>query len=285
MAEGFPITPTSAPESSLPMRTVSTPLGPLAYAVLGPADAPTTVVLWPSIFTDHRIYDRIAPQLAATYRVVLVDGFGHGRSGGPTEGTFSMKQCADALALLMDRLGVRRGIVGAELALRQPDRVDAVILLNTPIDKAAHASLSDRLITWGARWMSRWRLFTDGVARTFFSADGQAAQADYMAHFHAMLHEADPEALSTAVRSVLIGRESLVVRLPSIAVPTLILAGRQDDMYPIDSLRGVALRMPQAQFVAVDSRHISVVDNPAAVLAALQSLLTHAESARRAKSP
>ncbi|MDV7397100.1 hypothetical protein RZS08_37215, partial [Arthrospira platensis SPKY1] len=69
---------------------VNTVLGELSVhdsqtpGLTGPAQV---LVLWPSILADHRIY---LPQVAhwrQRYRVLLIDGPGHGRSG-PAPGPF-----------------------------------------------------------------------------------------------------------------------------------------------------------------------------------------------------
>ena len=41
-----------------------------------------TILLWPSVFTDHRIYDGLVTRLGSSHRFLLIDGPAHGRSEG-----------------------------------------------------------------------------------------------------------------------------------------------------------------------------------------------------------
>jgi pimeloyl-ACP methyl ester carboxylesterase len=52
-----------------------------------------------------------------------------------------------------------------------------------------------------------------------------------------------------------------------IKAPTLFVAGRQDAMYPVDALQRAAKALPNGHFEALDTAHISVVDDPLSVTA------------------
>jgi len=75
------------------------------------------------------------------------------------------------------------------------------------------------------------------------------------------------------VRSVLIEREALAPRMAGIDVPTLFIAGDQDGMYPMATLREAASTLPKGRFEVVRSGHISVVDAPAETTALIQDFL------------
>lgn len=251
---------------------VATPLGRLHVTELGAGAE--TLVLWPSIFTDHHIYDDLVARLGHRYRFVLIDGPGHGQSEGP-ETEFTMAQAADAMAAVLDHLGLDRvviggtswgGLVAAELALYRPERIKALILMNTPMDLDAHApGLSARMIALGARWMPGTAMYRNGVARNFFSASGLEANPGYADAFHAMLRAAHPRRLAAAIRSVLLRGEPLRPRMGDLGVPTLVIAGKQDAMYPIPAMASAAAAVPGGQFEAVDGKHISVIETPDAV--------------------
>ena len=91
--------------------------------------------------------------------------------------------------------------------------------------------------------------------------------------FNEQLQLADGGALSSAVASVLIDREPLAPRMQDIAAPTLFIAGRHDRLYPAETLRRAAARLPNGKFVILDTAHISVVDAPAQTLAAIDAFL------------
>ncbi len=232
-------------------------------------NGPQTLVLWPSVFTDHKIYSGLVERLPDQYRYLLIDGPGHGGSDGPTE-EFSMAQCADALAAVLDHFGLETAIVGgtswgglvaAHFVLSAPERAQALILLNTPMEIDENKQqLSSRLIAFGARWMLRTKLFRNGVANSFFSMDAQRRNEAYMSSFHDMLKGAEAVRLSTAIRSVMLRGEPLKKRMHEIQIPTLVIAGEDDAMYPTQVQADAADRAPKGRFALVPGKHISAVE-------------------------
>lgn len=255
-------------------HTVKTNLGQLNVVEAGTAGE--TIVLWPSIFTDHRIYDGIVSALGSSYRFLLIDGPAHGKSEGGEE-EFTMDACAEAMAQVMDHFGLERAIVGgtswggitaAHLALAAPKRVKALVLMNTPmmID-AQRPGLKARFIASGARWMLRSAIFRNGVAKSFFSPDALDANPTYTKAFHAMLKSANPSRLATAIRSVILRGSPLQDRMAELSVPTLVIAGKEDAMYPVKAQAEAALLAPNGRFDPVSGKHISVVERPDEVAA------------------
>lgn len=278
---------TQAPSSLLPSaRQVLTRVGALAVRDTGPAGTHgQTIVLWPSILADYRIYRHPIEAWRGTHRIVAIDGPGHGESGR-SPGTISMHDCGQALGEVLDALTITEpvvvvgtswgGLVAGEFALSQPRRTLAVVMLNTPVIKSPNSpSLSDRFVVWGARWIHATAAYRNGVAKAFFLPAtikrGGVVQED----FHHHLRQADGAALSQAVRSVLIDREPLADRMKGIKAPTLFVAGRQDAMYPVDALQRAASALPNGHFEVLDTAHISVVDDPLSVTALMDDFLEH----------
>ena len=261
-------------------HAVETSLGRLHVVETGAG--PQTIVLWPSIFTDHRIYDGIVARLGGSFRFLLIDGPGHGRSGGGgTE--FTMEACGEAMAEVMDHFGLDSahvggtswgGIAAAHLALAAPERARTLVLMNTPMEiDAARPGLPARLIAGGARWMPGWRVFRNGVAASFFSREVLAADPAQASAFHSMLKSADPSRLATAVRSVILRGTPLKDRMSGLTVPTLVIAGREDGMYPLAVQAEAALLAPRGRFEPVGGKHVSVVERPDEVAAILRDFL------------
>lgn len=289
-------TATEETASLLPSsRQVLTRVGALAVRDTGPAGTQgQTIVLWPSILADYRIYRHQVQAWKGRHRIIAIDGPGHGDSGRPP-GAFSMHDCGQALGEVLDALTIFEpvvvigtswgGLVAGEFALSQPSRTRALVMLNTPVIKAPDGpSLSDRFVVWGARWIHASAAYRNGVAKAFFLPAtierGGVAQED----FHHHLRLADGAALAQAVRSVLIDREPLADRMKGIKAPTLFVAGRQDAMYPVDVLQRAAQALPNGHFVALDTAHISVVDDPLSVTALIDDFLRRQIESSRERS-
>lgn len=267
-----------------PARLVSTCVGTLAVRDAGQAKIQgQTIVLWPSILADYRIYRHQVQAWKGRHRIIAIDGPGHGDSGR-SPGAFSMNDCSQALGEVLDALTLSEpvvvvgtswgGLVAGEFALLQPKRTLAVVMLNTPVIKARNGpSLSDRFVVWGARWIHSTAAYRNGVAKAFFLPATIERGGVIQEEFHKHLRQADGAALSQAVRSVLIDREPLADRMNGIKAPTLFVAGRQDSMYPVDALKRASEALPNGHFEVLDTAHISVVDDPVSVTARIDDFL------------
>ena len=126
------------------MSTVGTILGPLYVDDQGQPGQPAAL-LWPSLFTDHRMWrHQIAPLHEAGWRTLALDPPGQGRSPGPGRG-FTMDQCAEAAVQVLDSAGVRApavvlgtswgGFVAPRIATLAPDRVSGIVVTNTSAER------------------------------------------------------------------------------------------------------------------------------------------------------
>lgn len=268
----------------LPAMQVSTCVGALAVRDTGQAGPRgPTIVLWPSILADYRIYRHQIEVWRDRYRIIAIDGPGHGESGR-SPGPFSMHDCGQALGEVLDTLSISEpvvvvgtswgGLVAGEFALAYPGRTLAVVMLNTPVVKAFDSpSLGDRFVVWGARWLHSMAVYRNGVAKAFFLPATIEHSEIVQQDFHEHLRHVDGAALSLAVRAVLIEREPLAHRMDGIKAPTLFVAGRQDAMYPVDALKRAAEALPNGHFEVLDTAHISVVDDPVAVTHLINNFL------------
>ncbi|MFM8701710.1 MAG: alpha/beta fold hydrolase [Hyphomicrobiales bacterium] len=274
--------------SLLPIsRLAWTSIGRLAVRDTGSQDAEQEViVLWPAILSDHRIYRQQINAWRDRYRLVVIDGPGHGESEAAPD-TFAMARCGEAISEVLDFLGIRKpviaigtswgGLAAGEFAIAHPDRVRALVMLNTPVDtKSDGPGFGDRFIVWGARWIHTSGIYREGVAKAFFLPATRERGGEMLRDFHQHLREADGASLARSVRSVLVDRDPIAPRMHMITAPTLFVAGRHDAMYPLADLRRAAAVLPRGRFEAIDSAHISVVDAPDQATALIDDFLQHA---------
>jgi 3-oxoadipate enol-lactonase len=247
---------------------VQTTSGKLAVYVSGRADG-TPVVLWPSIFGDSSMYEQLAEALGDRHRVLRVDGPGHGASGPAPRGT-TIVDHGPALIDILDAYGLEQaavvgtswgGMAAGWAALAAPERVSRIAFLNTPFFIGEDSPpMSSRMIVFGGRLSLRSRMFRNGVARSFFMPETIEANPPALEAFHEHLQNADRRALMAAVRSVLLAETALAPRLPEIGVPALVVAGRHDEMYPLERMQQTADALPNGRLVVLETSHISVID-------------------------
>ncbi|MCA3227382.1 MAG: alpha/beta fold hydrolase [Burkholderiales bacterium] len=276
------LAPASFEATTMTTRLVPTQLGRLAVHTAG--DSGPVVLFWPAVFSDSTIYRAQVEALRGRYRLILIDGPGFGASEAPRE-PFTMEACADAAAEVLQQLDVQRvawvgtswgGIVGVHFAVRHPQMVRGLALMNTPFDMPAEGpGFSDRMVVWGARWIGNTDLYANGVARSFFPASWRDSHPDELAAFVATLKTPNKQGMAIAGRSVLLDRASVLPLLPQIKAPTVVVAGELDALYPAPTLKAAADRIPGARFVEIPGGgHISAMNQLDRVTALLERELT-----------
>ncbi|WP_128382004.1 3-oxoadipate enol-lactonase [Streptomyces cavernae] len=241
----------------------------LNHRAEGPVTAPP-LILGPSLGTSLRLWDALAPELSITHRVVRWDLPGHGESPAELIGPgATVADLAGLVLALADSLGLERfsyagvslgGAVGLQLAVDHPERVESLAVLCSSShfngskmweERAAMvrgAGLAEVAGTANARW------FTPGFTVPELVADHR---------------EADPEGYAACCDAL--GAFDIRDRLSEIAVPTLLVAGREDPATPPAHLREIADAVPAAALVEIPgASHLAVAECPEAVLTALR---------------
>lgn len=244
----------------------------LNHRAEGPASAPA-LLLGPSLGTSYTLWDKVAPELSITHRVIRYDLPGHGGSPADLIGPGATVGDLAALVLaLADSLGLERfayagvslgGAVGLHLALHHPERVSRLAV----ICSSAHFN--------GSRpWEERAaQVRAEGLARLAESADARWFTPGFTVPELVADHRAaDPEAYAACCDAL--GAFDLRERLAEISVPTLLIAGRQDPATPPAHLREIADAVPGATLVELPgASHLAPAQCPEAVLTALRAHL------------
>ncbi|WP_320782854.1 3-oxoadipate enol-lactonase [Streptomyces sp. CRN 30] len=241
----------------------------LDHRTEGPASAPP-LLLGPSLGTSYALWDRVAPELSVAHRVVRWNLPGHGGSAAELIGAGATVADLAALVLaLADSLGVERfayagvslgGAVGLHLAVHRPERLTSLAV----ICSSAHFN--------GAKpWEERAALVrAEGLGRLAEGADRRWFTPGFTVPELVRDHrEADPEAYAACCDAL--AAFDLRDRLGDIAVPTLLIAGREDPATPPAQLREIADAVPGSSLVEIPgASHLAPAERPEAVLTALR---------------
>ncbi|MER7175364.1 bifunctional 3-oxoadipate enol-lactonase/4-carboxymuconolactone decarboxylase PcaDC [Streptomyces mesophilus] len=244
-----------------------TPENTLQYRFDGPEDAPV-LILGPSLGTTWHMWDRQIPDLTRTWRVLRFDLPGHG--GAPAHPTDSVQALGDRLLATLDEIGVQRfgyagcafgGAIGADLALRHPQRVASLALIAASPRFGTADEFRQRGVivrTNGLEPVSRTspeRWFTPGFA---------AAQPAITEWAVQMVRTTDPGCYIAACEAL----ASFDIRadLGRIGVPTLVLVGSEDQVTGPAEARTLVAGIPDARLAVVPgASHLAPVEQPAAV--------------------
>lgn len=232
--------------------------------------APTPIVFLPGLLCDAAVW---TPQIAALGRSATVVAYGVADSLGAMAEQALAAAPPGRFALAGHSMG---GRVAFEVMRRAPERVERLALLDTgchplPAGDAGEAERAGRL-----RLLAMAR--RDGL---------RAMAADWargMVHprrlgglvFDAVLdmfERRSVEVFDAQIRALL-DRPDAAPLLPRIACPTLLLTGEQDAWSPPAAHRAMHEAVPGSRLVVVpDCGHMSTMEQPAAVTAALAAWL------------
>ena len=120
----------------------------IAFEEYGEGERP--IVLIHGLLMNRTMFARLGPALAERgNRAICVDLLGHGRSDQPDDlRLYSMPLFAEQVVALLDHLGLERAVVGGtslganvglELAVRRPERVEALFIEMPVLDNALAA--------------------------------------------------------------------------------------------------------------------------------------------------
>ncbi|MDX2036223.1 MAG: alpha/beta fold hydrolase [Isosphaeraceae bacterium] len=253
----------------------------LPHDDLGDPQAPALVLLH-GLALDGSMWSEIASGLAERCRLILPDLRGQGRAQVPTSG-YEIDDLADDVVETLDDLGIDRcvlgglsmgGYVALSIAVRRPDRLRGLLLLQTRAGAHTPAAAEARRATADAIERSGdLRDFADSLTSKLFAESTYTAQPALVQRVRDAIGRTDPSGLARTLRG-LASRPDRTSALPSIDVPTLVVAGIDDRIVPLEEARELAARIPGAGLVEIDrAGHLSPLEAPEPTSQAIRDYL------------
>lgn len=271
--------------------------------VFGPSDG-YPIVLAHGITCAIRVWGHQIADLSSDFRVIAYDHRGHGSSGVPKRGGYSLTHLASDLDSVLEATlapGERAVIAGHSMGgiaisawsdryrHRVSERADAVALINTTTGELLEQVKLLRV----APPLQQTRVQAARRALLAFGSVpivGPANQAvRQFVHMLAVGGEADPEVSALIcdlfAKTPAAGRGHWVrvlvdalgpshINLAGLTVPTLVIGSTRDRLLPIAASRRIASAAPNlAKFVEMSGGHCSILEHPAAVNQELRSLV------------
>ena len=149
-------------------------------------------------------------------------------------------------------------LVALWLAARHGERIDKIV--------AANAGGAAKPHMWNARiaavTQDGMAAVAPGMAERWFTADFLAAHPDVVRPVTDALAATTPAGYAAGCAAV---RDAAIhTVLPSIAVPTLIVAGRYDQVTTPDQVAAIAAAIPGARTATLEAGHLSNIEQPQA---------------------
>ena len=202
--------------------------------------------------TGAAIWKHLISPLAREFRVVIYDLRGSGRSA-VEPGTTTIRQHADDLQSLVDRLGLDRVLLmghslGGSIALRyaadHSDRVVAVIAVAGPAElpDPARAALRARADTVEAEGMAA---VAETVATSAMAPAFRDAHPEEFRSYVELLESNDPAGYAGQCSGL--AELDLGDDLARIAAPVLLVSGDLDGVVPPAAAESIAARIPSCE--------------------------------------
>ncbi|MGA0863533.1 MAG: alpha/beta fold hydrolase [Ilumatobacteraceae bacterium] len=197
----------------------------IAYTDTG-GDLPP-VILSHGFLMDHSMFDAQAAALSATHRVITWDERGFG--GTRATGDFTYWDSANDVLALMDHLGIGSSVVGGmsqggflslRVALSAPERVTALILLDTQAGTEDPATV-EPYNQLHAAWVEHGSVAVQDVIAGIILGPGEWTD------WYDKWSRLEPDQFTAAFRC-LMHRDDITDRLGEITCPALIVHGTAD---------------------------------------------------------
>jgi 3-oxoadipate enol-lactonase len=233
------------------------------------------VILLHGFPLDHTIWEPTVLEMHSEARIIQPDLRGFGLSDAP-QGIYSMKQLADDLLGLMDALAIEKallaghsmgGYAALSFARAYPERLAGLALIcshasaDTAEQQENRRKQADELLRLGPKPLA------DRMT-PMLSADHQ-----YHAEIYRIILRNKPTGMAAALRGMAERSDSTEL-LPAIDVPSLVVAGLDDQFIPVERARAVAAALPNAELVELaGAGHLAMMEKPVEVASALDKLV------------
>ena len=191
------------------------------------------VILSHGFLMDHTMFDAQVAALSPAYRVITWDERGFGET--KATGEFSYWDSADDALALLDHLGIDTAIVGGmsqggflslRVALTAPERVTALILLDTQAGTEDPASV-EPYNAMHAAWLEHGPVAVQDIIASLILGPGEWNE---WFEKWALL---EPDQFTSAF-NCLMHRDDITSRLGEITCPALIVHGTADASIPME---------------------------------------------------
>jgi pimeloyl-ACP methyl ester carboxylesterase len=229
----------------------------LTYSDYGEGER--ALVLMHGLLMNRRMFDRLAPEMAARgNRVITVDVLGHGRSDRPEDmRLYNMPAFGDQLAALCDHLELDRPVVGGtslganatlEFAHAHPGRARALLIEMPVLDNALlGAALAFTPVLLGLR-------FARPLLRPLAALTRRVPRSHYLVDIGLDWVRQDPGPSSSVLEGILFHRSAPPHdERTEIAEPALVIGHGSDPLHPFSDAGMLVEEMPKGRLVDANS--------------------------------
>ena len=265
------------------------------YREAGGADAPVVVLLH-GFPTSSHMFRNLIPSLATRYHVIAPDypGFGHSDMPDRARFAYTFAHFAEITRTLLERLNAQRyalyimdygAPVGLRLALAEPNKVSALVVQNGNAYEDGLKEFWDplrahwQLNTQETREALRSATTLESIRWQYLHGVKDASRIDPSAWLHdqALLDRPGNAEIQLDLFYDYRTNVELYPRFQQFfrehQPPTLIVWGRNDEIFPADGARAYLRDLPKAELHLLDTGHFALEDRTAEITALMLDFL------------
>jgi 3-oxoadipate enol-lactonase len=223
--------------------------------------------LFHSLLSDRGSFDAIVPELAKSFRVIVPELPGFGRSQPVTGGLAAVadriaemiRHAADGEAAIVLGNGYG-GFVALQMAIRHPGIATKLVLADcgAAFSEPGREAFRNMAAASKAKGLSA---ITDVAMRRLFAPEFQAAHPDLMQGRREAFLRTDPEVFRAACDAL--AALDLRPELGKVQVPVLVLVGERDEATPPPMSHELAAGLPQARLEIIPGcAHVPQLQSP-----------------------
>jgi 3-oxoadipate enol-lactonase len=235
--------------------------------------------LFHSLLSDRASFEAITPKLSQSFRVIVPELPGFGRSGAVEGG---LADIADRMAeAVKDGAGGEAasvlgngygGFVALQMAVRHPAIATKLILADAGAAFSEPGRDAFRNMAAASK-ASGLQAITDVAMRRLFAPEFQAQHPDLMRDRREAFLRTDPEVFRAACGAL--AELDLRPELGKVKVPVLVLVGEQDEATPPPMSQELAALLPNARLAVIPGcAHVPQLQSPETFLAAIGDFLS-----------
>ncbi|MGE5236956.1 MAG: alpha/beta fold hydrolase [Acidobacteriota bacterium] len=227
------------------------------------------------------IFAPMRPALEQVARVITPDLRGFGRSDKPA-GDYSIASLADDVVAVADRLGFDRFVLGGHsmggyitlhVAATHSERLAGMLLLNSRAEADTAEAAGRRRNAIAGIHQGGGAVFLNSFVPNLVGPTTRDRAPRFLAELRAIAADV-PDHVLIACQEGMLAREDRTALLGTLDVPTLIVAGEEDGLIPVESAQAMAAALPHGRLVTIaGAGHTAVIERPIAVSDAVVSFL------------
>jgi 3-oxoadipate enol-lactonase len=239
----------------------------------------TPLFLFHSLLSDRASFDAIAPKLSRSFRLIVPELPGFGRSqavgGGLAEIADRMAEAVKDAAEGREAIVLGNGyggFVALQMAIRYPGIATKLILADcgAAFSEPGREAFRNMAAASKARGLAA---ITDVAMRRLFAPEFQADHPDLMAGRRAAFLRTDPEVFRAACDAL--AALDLRPELGNVRVPVLVLVGEHDEATPPPMSQELAAGLPRARLEIIPGcAHVPQLQSPYVFLDAIGDFLS-----------